>query len=115
MAKQKIYLGTELKLNLNIERMGSETMSTYDFDVDLYCNPNKVFSLHKSKNKDKDTPTLYREVDDVNYYLFVDTVAVGLGKLKCKVTAFVEDEHFPDGIRTEVVEIDTGIEIVKGL
>lgn len=115
MAKQKIYLGTELKLNLNIERMGSETMSTYDFDVDLYCTPTRVFSIHKSKDPDKNTDKLYREVDDSNYYLFVDTQAVGLGKLKCKVTAYVEDEHFPDGIRTEVVEIDTGIEIVRGL
>lgn len=115
MAKHKIYLGTELKLNLNIEKMGSETMSSYDFDVDLYCSPSKVFSIYKSDNLDKNTGDLYLKVDDNNYYLFVETNAIGLGKLKCKVTAYVNDEHFPDGIRTEVVEIDTGIEIVKGL
>ena len=32
-----IFLGTELKLNVNIQPIGEITMDDYDFIVELYC------------------------------------------------------------------------------
>ena len=108
MAQQKIFLGTELKLNINIEPMNRITMDDYDFEVELICGTfnksNKVIKKEQAKR-----------VDSNNYIVCFDTAEVGAGKLKCKVTAFLPDDDFEDGKRTEVVEIDTGIEIIKGL
>lgn len=117
MASDKVFLGTKLKINIHIDPIYSAHMSGYDFDVEFYCSPKKSLTIRKAPGKEYDTPSLYLKVENSedDYLCFVDTLAVGLGKLKCKVTAYIPDEHFPDGIRTEVVEIDTGIEIVKGL
>jgi hypothetical protein len=54
-------------------------------------------------------------VDSNNYIVLVDTNEVGAGDLKCKVTAYIPDGDFPDELRTEVVNIDTGINIIKSL
>ena len=117
MASDKVCLGTELKINIHIDPIDSAHMNGYDFDVDFYCSPKKSLTIRKAPGKEYDTPSLYLKVENSedDYLCFVDTKDLGHGKLKCKVTAYVEDEHFPDGIRTEVVEIDTGIEIVRGL
>ena len=119
MASEKVFLGTELKINVHIDQMDGMHMESYDFDVDFFCSPKKTFPIRKAPGKDYDTSALYRKADNSqdDYLCFVDTKDLGSGKLKCKVTAYIPDEHFSDldGIRTEVVEIDTGIEIVKGL
>lgn len=117
MASEKVFLGTELKINIHIDPMDFRHMEEYDFDVEFYCSPKKSFQIRKAPGKEYDTPSLYRKADDSqdDYLCFIDTKELGSGKLKCKVTAYIPDEHFPDGIRTEVDEIDTGIEIVKGL
>ena len=102
---QKVFLGTELKLNINIESIGGFNMKDYDFVVELYCNslrPKKVVINKESA----------REVDESNYVVCVDTNELGAGKLECKVIAYVPDGDFRDGKRTEVAKLNTGIEIV---
>ena len=102
--KTEVFLGTELKLNVNIEPLGKVTMDDFDFEVEAYCNPSKSLVILK-----KDSI----RVDENNYIVRVDTNKVGLGYLKCKVTANIPDTDFSDGRRTEVDSVCTGIVIVK--
>ena len=100
----EIFLGTELKLNVNIEPLGTVTMDDFDFDVEVYCNPSKSLIIPK-----KDTI----RIDENNYIVRIDTNIVGLGCLNSKVIAQIPDGDDDDAKRTEVVVIDSGIHLVK--
>jgi hypothetical protein len=106
MEETNVFLGTQLKLNLSIEPIGTLTMDDFDFSVELYCSAKRVFTVSKDK-------TL--RVDENNYLILVDSEVLGQGELKCKVIAYVPDEDFDDSIRTEVLMFDTGIRITKNL
>lgn len=104
--KMTPFLGTELKINVNIAPIGDVTMDDYDFMVEMYCSPKKVVTTTKAEAI---------RIDNSNYVVIVDTNEVGAGELKCKVTAQVPDGDFPDALRTEVVAINTDITIVKAI
>ena len=99
-----IYLGTEVKLNINIEPIGGAVMDDYDFSCEFYCLPNASIRLNKDQ--------LIR-TDENNYLAVIDTMPLGVGELKCKVTAYIPDADCNDGIRTEVIRIDTGMRIAN--
>lgn len=98
-----VFLGTEIKLNINIEPIGDFTMADYDFDVDVWTNPKK--SLHFTKDE-----TI--EVDDNNRLVIVDTKSTGAGDLRYKITARIPDEDMGKP-RTEVFAAAVGIYIVE--
>ena len=101
----KIFLGTELKLNINIEPIDNTSMDDYDFTVDVYCSPQKSITITKNDAI---------RIDKNNYIILVDTTQLGTGNIKCKVTAYIPDEDFAnDFTRTEVVCINTNIKIVE--
>lgn len=100
------FLGTELKLNVHIEPIGAMCMDDYDFEVETYCSPKKAIVTKKSETI---------RIDENNYAVLVDTAIVGAGELKCKVTAYIPDADFPDGLRTEKVCVYTGVTIVSTL
>ena len=100
------FIGTELKLNIHIEPIGDTTMDDYNFEVEVYCSPKRPIIIPKANAI---------RIDSDNYVVLVDTNVVGAGYLKCKVTAQVPDGDFPDLLRTEVVCIDTGINIIKAI
>lgn len=100
------FIGTELKLNIHIEPIGDITMDDYNFEVEVYCSPKRQVIISKANSI---------RVDSDNYIVLVDTNVVGAGDLKCKVTAYVPDGDFPDQLRTEVVCVDTGINIIKAI
>jgi hypothetical protein len=100
------FIGTELKLNIHIEPIGDTTMDDYNFEVEVYCSPKRPIIIPKANAI---------RIDSDNYVVLVDTNVVGAGDLKCKVTAQVPDGDFPDMLRTEVVCIDTGINIIKAI
>lgn len=104
----KVFLGTELKLNIHIEPIDGVTMDDFPFEVELVGGlfKNKTLTITKEEAK---------RVDSDNYLVCFDTQEVGVGKLKCRVKAFIPDGDFSDRERTEVVELDTGIEIIKVL
>lgn len=105
--KQIVILGTELKLNVNINSMGDVHASGYNFTVDFFCSTKKV----KSYAKEDLLP-----IDDDNFIALLDTTDVGAGELKCRITAYIPDEDFADdGTRTEVLDIITDYNIVKSL
>lgn len=109
MARSKVFLGTELKLNINISPMGNQTMETYDWQVEVSCGS---FNKQKIVIPKKDA---IKGSDSNNYVILVDTAALGTGKMKLRVTAYLDDGDFPDRKRTEIEEVDLGIEIVKGM
>lgn len=105
MATQ-VFLGTELKLNVNIAPIGAVTMDDYDWQAEVYCSTKRVVTIPK---------TSAIKVDSDNYIILVNTDVLGAGELKCKVIAYIPDADFEDGFRTEVAAIDTGITIIKAL
>ena len=106
VVQEKPFIGTELKLNIHIEPMDSLTMDDYDFEVEVYCSPKKTIVVKKESTI---------RIDENNYVVLVDTNIVGAGDLKCKFTAWIPDGDFPDSLRTEVVSVDTGINIIKAI
>ena len=106
--ESKVFSGTEIKLNIHIDPINGVTMDEYDFEVELICGSFKRQSLIVKKEET-------RRVDSDNYLVCVDTKSMGVGRLICRVSAFLPDGDFKDGKRTEISEVDTGIEIVKGL
>lgn len=98
------FIGTELKLNINIEPMGDVTMDDYDFEVEVYCSIKRVLTIKKEDAI---------RIDENNYVILVDTALTGAGDLKCKVTAYIPDGDFGDALRTEVIGLNTGITIIK--
>ena len=81
-------------------------MDDYNFEVEVYCSPKRPIIIPKANAI---------RIDSDNYVVLVDTNVVGAGDLKCKVTAQVPDGDFQDLLRTEVVCIDTGINIIKAI
>ena len=82
------------------------TMDDFNFEVVVYCTPSKSLTIPKNDAV---------KIDSNNYVVLIDTRIVGAGDLKCKVSAFIDDPDFPDGYRTEIVVIDTGIKISNPL
>ena len=69
----EIFIGTELKLNINIEPMGEVTMDDYDWYVEVYCSAKRVVALPKK--------TAIR-IDSDNYVVLVDSEELGAGDVK---------------------------------
>lgn len=101
-----IGLGSEIKLNLNIQPVGGYTMDDYKFVAEVYCKAKKSVVVEKEQSI---------RIDNNNYLLPIDTQDLGHGVIKVKVTAYIPDKDFADDLRTEVVFIETGIEIIKSL
>ena len=104
--RNEVFLGTEIKLSIEIEPLGHITLDDYDFTVDVYCSTKKVQTFEKEDAI---------RVNTWNYIVLVDTAILGAGDVKCKVTAHIPDSDFPDQLRTEVACVDTGITVVKNI
>lgn len=104
--KDEIYieLGTEVKLNIHIEPIDGVDIDDYDYITEVYCHPKKSIVIQKSDTM---------RVDNENYVVRIDTNVLGVGKIICKVTAYIPDGDFPDGLRTEIVAINTKINVIK--
>lgn len=101
----EVIRGTEVKFNLNIEPIGDVHMSSYDFMVTAYCaGTSQKVVIQKSDCV---------KVDDDNYTLPVDTSALGTGQLMLDVRAYIPDTDFPDSTRTEIVRLETDIEVIS--
>lgn len=103
----RIYFGSEIKLNVSIDAIGQYHMKDYDFECEFYCFSNKKIVLKKE--------AMIMQDDD-NYLAVLDSKILGKGMLKCKITAYIPDGDLNsddnDGKRTEVLIIDTGIQIM---
>lgn len=106
----RVYYGTEVKLNINIKPIGGLSMSQYNWAIEAYCNPNNKVTI---TSEDALRGVNAYMVDDDNYVIKVSTEKIGVGVIKCKITAELPDLDFSDNKRIEVEIINTGIEIVK--
>ena len=98
-----VFLGTELKLSISVDPIGGFKFSDYDCTVDIYTTHTKVVSIPKSR---------LIKVDDNTYIACVETKQLGVGRVKCRISAYIPDGDFEgDKRRTEVCIVDTGINI----
>ena len=68
--REIVYIGSELKLNVNIDPINGKTMDQYNFECEFYCHPAK--RIKKTKEQ-------MRKVDSSNYIALVDTQELGIG------------------------------------
>lgn len=100
-----IVLGTELKLNVHIEPVDGLRMSQYNFDCAFYVFPNKKVIINKVDMV---------RVDDDNYLAMItaeSAMKIGKGKIQLEITAYIPDDDFPDGLRTEKTVVCTDVVI----
>lgn len=93
------YEGTTPKYKLDID-VGIP-MSDFNFSVELIGSTGTVTVGKSSMPVDSDG----------NYYLCFDTKDLGVGKVKAVVTALINDQDFPSGIRKEVAVINNLLDI----
>lgn len=117
-----VFLGTELKLKVDIEPIKTDTetltMDDYDFTIEVYCNRKNILTASKKgkpNEEDFEVINMVRTPISESYLVLVDTNTIGTGTIKCKITAEIRDTDFDDDYRTEVVILDTGIEVIKNL
>lgn len=96
-------LGTEFKMNVHLEPMDGLHMSGYDFECAFYAYTNRKVVIPKSKMK---------KVDDDNYLAIIesaDALRIGRGRINAEITAYIPDNDFPDGLRTEKLVLCTDV------
>lgn len=85
------YLGTELKYQLNITATGF-SMTDDNFTVDIVRGPKRIHF---------DKADLVSDGEG-HYFVCFDSTPLGVGVASIIGTAYVPDEDFSDGLRTEV-------------
>lgn len=88
-----IYLGTELKFSLDIQVEGFDMLDD-DFKIIVKtANTKRVVEITKGE----------MILTDEDVFLFtIDTAILGTGEYYITTFAYVPDEDFDDGLRTEV-------------
>lgn len=97
-------LGTQLKLKINIDPLGTLHMDEYDFECKFFVFQKKAVILNKSDMV---------KLDSDNYLALIDTTPLGIGNLHITLTAYIPDYDFGGDTRKEVVCVPTDINIVN--
>lgn len=95
----------EYKLNVHVEPIAGFHMEELNFKCVLFVYPNNAVKINKGDMV---------KVDEDNYIIPLTSELVkivGRGQLKVKVIAEIPDSDFPDGYRTEIAEVCTGVVI----
>lgn len=110
-----IILGTELKLRVDIETPTDEMDKVGDIEIQ-FIGGNKKSVKSFTRKEEVCSPGLTAvEGEPLSFICALSTKDVGVGKIICRTTVNLEDGYFTDdNIRTEIVENDTGIIVVKG-
>lgn len=101
---QNSVKGTEFKLNISMEPMDGFHLADVDFSADVFTE----MGLRKGITIAKADAI---KVDEDNYIICVDSAVCGVGKYYVRLTAHIPDTHFPDGLRTEIKTVYTGVTI----
>lgn len=99
-------IGTTFKLNVHMEPMDGHHMSEVDWVIEVHCSNllAKSFTVPKDKAK---------MVDDDNYIIVIDTNILGAGLYSLTFTAWIPDTHCDGGLRTEIINVCTGVRITR--
>jgi hypothetical protein len=95
-------LGSQLKINVNVEPIGDTHLDNCNFKCTFFINPKKNIELQKSQ--------LIR-VDADNYIALIDSSQLGVGTIRMTIEVDIPDSDFPNGVRKEIDTICTGITI----
>lgn len=107
MKTRKIYVPSDLKLNINIPAKGGFNMDDCDFEIEVFCT--------KSKSVVRKKAEMIRHSADC-YVAMINTeeiIAGNGGELSVIITAYVPDTDFIDKLRTEVIVVETGYVICR--
>lgn len=111
MREVYIELGTEVKLNMRVNSFDEFALGNYNFTVELFSNPRgPIVTYEYAKG---DTNEDIKIIDEENFVVTLDTTELGVGKLYCKMTAYIPDTDFVDKLRTEIAVSKTNITIIK--
>ena len=92
---ENVILGTKLKYVVEITADGFSMM-----------DDNFTITLKSGQVVKEYTKSQLVQGDDDKFYLCFDTKDFGRGLIKATVTAYVPDEYFEDGYRTEIEKIN---------
>lgn len=106
MQENSINTGTELKVSLAMERIGSASLSSIGWSVYVWSSD----APYKGQTIAKEQAI---KVDDNTYILLLDSDKIGPGHYQLTFTANLPDADYPDGLRTEVQTINLGITITQ--
>ena len=100
------FIGTELKYLLEISASGFD-MDRDDFEITLKRG-SKSLNLKKSDLVVEDYTVVEDNISITkhHYYVCFDSAYFGSGIIAAIITAYVPDEDFDDGFRTEVDKFD---------
>lgn len=102
--ENKIFIPSEVKVFVNLDRIGSLTMDDYDFSIECYTDMSpRVVSFDK-----KDA----LRMDEDTYFVVLNTGLLAPGMLKVRVTANIPDSEI-NRARKEVIVFDTGKRLYK--
>lgn len=90
----RTFLGTEVKFLVTIEADGFD-MERDDFNITLKRGGSSLFFEKADLVHDENS-----------FYLCFDTKDLGSGVVTATITAYVPDNDFDDGLRTEVYKFD---------
>ena len=105
-SREKAYLGTMLKFLIEI------TSSDFDMDNDNFEVTLKRGTYSRTYQKSDLVVESYVEtiggepIEKHNYYICFDTTEYGKGLIQAVITAYVPDDDFDGGIRTEIDKIN---------
>lgn len=97
-------IGTDIKINVHLDRLDGYRMSDIDFTCDFFIYTNRKITVKKEEMV---------KVDDDNYIACFESTKLGVGKIMCRVTACIPDADFEDGLRTEIETVDTNVTITR--
>ena len=104
MKTTECVLGTQLKLNIHIDPLGSLHMSDYDFECEFFVTKKKSVVFTKSQMV---------KIDNDDFLVMLDTQQLGLGNVHITVTAHIPDNDFVGQTRKEIICVPTNITIVN--
>ena len=93
---KRIPTGTDIEINVNMQPIGANTMSTVDWKCIFFVDDSS-YIVTKSQS---------RRVDDDNYLCPVETATLNRGVLQCRMIAEIPNNLFSDGLRTEIAEFE---------
>lgn len=90
--------GTEMKFALSLELPGGLTMDEVGFEALFYVYSNRTVTIPKSG---------MTRIDGDTYVVTLDTSLIGGSRIKCQVRVEIPDANMADGVRTEIIGIET--------
>lgn len=90
--------GTEMKFALSLELPGGLTMDEVGFEARFYVYSNRTVTIPKSG---------MTRIDGDTYVVTLDTSLIWEGRIKCQVRVEIPDANMADGVRTEIIGIET--------